>query len=155
MPQQGKPSYERMAWTDRFNTPTAARLRDGLPANARGVFDHLRQRLTELDGVRESLAWHGDCWHWTLEYHTRHSEEPLAIVVPCPGDLQLAMPVTREFSKLLTTRRLKRAVRDGLELAQEPFDNRWGVWSVTGVSLLDDLQDLIELKLAQLAKRAG
>jgi hypothetical protein len=50
---------------------------------------------------------------------------------------------------------VRQRVRDGLELAQEPFDNRWGVWSVTGVSLLDDLQDLIELKLAQLAKRAG
>ena len=46
-------------------------------------------------------------------------------------------------------------VRDGLELAQEPFDTRWSLWSLAGVSLLDDLQDLIELKLKHLAKRVG
>jgi hypothetical protein len=152
---QGNHSYQRVAWTDRFNTPTIAQLREGLPAQSRHLFDQLRRRITELDDVRESFAWHGDCWHWTLEYHTRHSDEPLALVVPSPTDLQLAMPVTREFSKLLATRRLKRAVRDGLDLVAEPFDNRWGVWSINVSSVLDDLQDIIELRLSQLAKRAG
>jgi hypothetical protein len=65
------------------------------------------------------------------------------------------MPVSREFSKLLAAKRLKRAVRDGLDLVKEPFDNRWGVWSINASSLLDDLQDIIELRLTQLAKRAG
>jgi hypothetical protein len=64
------------------------------------------------------------------------------------------MPVTREFCNLLASRRLKRPVRDGLDLATEPFDNRWGVWSINAGSLLDDLQDLIELRLSHLAKRA-
>ena len=148
-------SFARIAWTDRFNAPTAAQLREGLAAPARHLFDNLRSRLSELDGVSESMVWHGECWRWTLEYRTRHSDQPLAIVVPCPTDLQLVMPLTAEFTKSLPMQRLKRAVRDGLELAKEPFDNRWGVWSIVGNGLLDDLQDLVELKLGHLAKRAG
>jgi hypothetical protein len=50
---------------------------------------------------------------------------------------------------------VKRAVRDGLELVLEPYHSRWGVWSITASSLIDELQDLVEMKLAHLAKRAG
>jgi hypothetical protein len=101
------------------------------------------------------LAWYGDCWRWSIEFRTRLSKDPLAVLIPCPQDLQLALPLDREFTSSLPIKRMKRAVRDGLELAQEPFDTRWGVWSLAGSSLLDDLQDLIELKLTHLRKRAG
>jgi hypothetical protein len=148
-------TYDRIAWTDRFNRPNLETIRGALPANARTVFDSMRSYLGELDGVREEFAWHGDCWRWTLEYRTRLSPDPLAVIVPCPTDLQLAMPITREFFQSLPMKRLKRAIRDGLELAQEPFDSRWGIWSVQGSSLLDDLQDLVEMKLSHLAKRVG
>jgi hypothetical protein len=56
---------------------------------------------------------------------------------------------------VLSKRRLKRAVRDGLELAREPFNTNWAVWSVTAVSMLDDLFDLVERKLQYMARRAG
>jgi hypothetical protein len=148
-------NYQRIAWTDRFNTPTVEQLRASMPSNVRPVFDSLRTYLGELENTRESFAWHGDCWRWTLEYHSRLSSDPLAVIVPCPTDLQLAMPVSREFFQSLPMKRLKRAIRDGLELAQEPFDSRWGIWSVNGTSLLDDLQDLVEMKLNHLAKRVG
>ena len=46
-------------------------------------------------------------------------------------------------------------VRDGLELAQEPFDTRWGIWSVQAVNLIEDLHDLIELKLRHMGRVAG
>ena len=148
-------SYDRPAWADRFQKPTVRQLREELPAAARHLLDPVRKHLLELDNVREDLAWYGDCWHWCMEYRTRLSRDPLAVIIPCPSDLQLALPLDREFTNSLPIKRMKRAIRDGLELAQEPFDTRWGVWSLAGTSLLDDLQDLIELKLNHLAKRAG
>jgi hypothetical protein len=60
-----------------------------------------------------------------------------------------------EFTRGLPIQRLKRAVRDGLDLAQEPYNSRWGVWSITSTSLIEDLQDLIEMKLKHLMKAAG
>ena len=152
---RGCDPYTRLVWSDRFQTPDAKRLREGLSSSTRNVFDAARKRLLEIEGVREDLAWHGDCWRWTIEFRTRLSREPLAVLIPSPDDLQLALPMDHEFSNSLSTKRMKRAVRDGLEMAREPFDTRWGVWSLTGTGLLDDLQDLIELKLVHLAKRAG
>jgi len=121
---------------------------------ARALFDAARKHLLEQDGVTESFAWYGECWHWSLEYRTRLSPEPLAVVIPSPADLQLALPLEPEFMESLPLKRMKRAIRDGLELAQEPFHTRWGVWSLAS-TVLDDLQDLIEMKLNHLAKRAG
>lgn len=148
-------SYVRSPWSDRFREPTTRQLRDELPGKVRHVFDAVRKRLLEIDGVREQFAWYGECWHWSIEYRTRLSDEPLAVVIPSPQDLQLALPLDREFTSSLQLKRMKRAVRDGLELAQEPFDTRWGIWSLGGTGMLDDLQDLIERKLSHLAKRAG
>ena len=147
--------YERAAWEDRFNRPTVEQLRVPLSAAASKLFDRLRRDVRSLEGVTESFAWHGDCWRWTIEFHTEHSDEPLAVLVPAPLDLQLAVPLDREFVRSLPQRSMKRSVRDGIGLAQDPFDTRWGVWSVQSAGLLDDLVDLIELKLRHLARRAG
>jgi len=147
--------FDRPAWTDRFKTPDTAVLRGGLRSDARPLFDAIRKRLLELKGIREDIAWYGECWHWTLEYRTRLAPEPLAVIVPSPEDLQLALPMDPEFTRSLPVQRMKRAVRDGLELVLEPYHSRWGVWSLTASSLIDELQDLVEMKLAHLAKRAG
>ncbi len=148
-------SYDRSAWDDRFNQPTIAKLKAGLGEPAGTLFEALRSNLLGLDGVSEGFAWHGACWRWTIEYRTKHSDDPLAVVVPSPSDLQLAVPLDPDFIRSLPMRRMKRAVRDGVDLAQEPFDTHWGVWSIQAEGLLDDLVDLIELKLTHQAKRAG
>jgi len=148
-------TYERTAWEDRFNPPTAERLRAGLHGKPRKLFDQLRRHLLELDGVTESFGWRGDCWRWTVEYRTKRGEEPLAIVIPSPLDLQLAVPMDRKFARSLTARRMKRAVRDGVDLAQDPFDTHWGVWSIQATNLLEDVVDLVELKLRHEAKQVG
>jgi hypothetical protein len=148
-------AYERISWEDRFNRPTASRLRAGLDRSSTRLFDLLRRHLLELDGVTEDFAWRGDCWRWTIEYRTKLSKDPLAIVIPSPLDLQLAVPMERKFARSLTARRMKRAVRDGVDLAQEPFDTRWGVWSIQAEGLLDDVLELIELKLRHEAKQVG
>lgn len=157
----GTESYQRLAWTDRFQSPDAGMLREALHGHGRHQFDAVRKRLLELDAVSESPVWYGDCWKWSIEYRTPLSKppgDPLTVLIPCPEDLQLALPIDREFIESLSVKRMKRAVRDGLELAREPFDTRWSVWSIGGAAghgLLDDLQDLIESKLKHLAKRAG
>jgi hypothetical protein len=119
------------------------------------MFDAARMRLLDLEGVQESAAWYGESWHWTIEYRVDQADEPLALLVPSPIDLQLAVPLDREFTETLPMSRMSRALRDGLELAQEPFDTRWGIWSVHSAGLLDSLQDLVERKLRHLTKRAG
>ena len=148
-------TYNRSSWEDRFNRPTIKQLRGGLPSNERQLFDALRKTLLELEGVEEGFAWYGESWKWAIELHTKLSDEPLAVIVPCPGDLQLAVPLDPSFTRSLSIKRMKRAVRDGLELAQEPFDARWGIWSVQAKNLLEDLRHLVEQKLRHLAKAAG
>lgn len=150
-----KQAYERLSWEDRFNQPDVKNLRGGLPAASRTLFDRVRRRLLDLDGVEERFAWYGDSWKWTVTYSTRHDPDPLAVLIPCPTDLQLAVPLDRDFARSLPVKRMKRAVRDGLELAQDPFDTRWGVWSVPAMSMADDLQALIEQKLKHLVKVAS
>jgi hypothetical protein len=151
----GTKAYERIAWEDRFNRPTVARLRAGLEAKPRRLFDQLRRHLLEFEGVTEGFAWRGHCWRWTVEYRTKQGDEPLAIVIPSPLDLQLAVPMDRKFARSLTAKRMKRAVRDGVDLAQDPFDTHWGIWSIQATNLLEDVVDLVELKLRHEAKQVG
>ena len=147
--------YERTAWEDRFNQPSIEMLRAPLEPEAAELFDQLRRHLRSVEGSTEGFTWHGACWRWTIEYHTEHSDEPLAVLVPSPADLQLAGPLEREFVRSLPQRRMTRSVRDGIGLAQDPFDTRWGVWSIQTESLLEDLVDLIDLKLRHQGRRAG
>jgi hypothetical protein len=130
-------------------------LRRGLRAQPGRLFESLRRRLLEMEDVRESTAWLGYCWRWSLEYRVAGAAEPLAIIVPSPTDLQLAIPLDPELSQSIGRKRMGRALRDGLDLALEPFDTRWAVWSIQSMGMLDDLQDLLELKLGHLTKKVG
>lgn len=143
--------YDILPWQDRFNEPDAKALRQGLPAPLAKVFDQARAALIALDAVSESLQWHGDCYRWCLEYRASGDREPLAILVPAPFDLQLAMPVDQEFLDSLPVRGLKRAIRDGLDLAHEPFDTTWAIWSLTPEGLLDDVMAIVDRKFRRAA----
>ncbi len=147
--------YQRPAWEDRFNRPSVRRLKEGLDPLSTKLFDSLHDQLSTMDGVSVGFAWHGECWRWTIEYRTGHSDDPLAVIVPSPENLQLAVPLDRDFACSISTRRMTRALKDGLGLAQEPFDTRWGVWSIPAAGLLEDVLDLVEMKLRHLAKQAG
>jgi hypothetical protein len=138
--------YERLPWHDRFNRPTPQQLRRSLPAETLDAFDRARGRLRELEGVFEELAWYGHCWRWSIEYRSSAEADPLAVLIPSPDDLQIAVPLDRSFLMSLPVNRMKRSVRDGLDLAQEPFDTNWGVWSINQGNLIDDLGDLLERK---------
>ena len=148
-------TYDRLAWEARFNQPTPDQLRAGLPPAAARLMDRVQHAMSQLDGVAQGIRWYGECWRWSIEYRTDHSDEPLALLIPSPADLRLAVPLTCEFLRALPTSRLPRTVRDGLELARESFDSRWGLWSLDSPDILDNLVDLIESKLHHLAKQAG
>ncbi len=148
-------TYDRLAWEARFNEPTPDQLRAGLPPAAARLMDRVQRSLNQLEGVVEGLRWYGECWRWSIEYRTELSADPLALLIPSPADLRLAVPLTCEFLRALPTSRLPRPVRDGLELARESFDSRWGLWSLDSPDIVDNLVDLIESKLHHLAKQAG
>jgi len=146
-------SLERTPWQDRFNTPTPEQLRAGLPAAPARIFDSARRHLKSRRDVTETVAWYGQSWCWSLEYRISSpgpDDDPLAIIIPAPLDLQYAMPLERKFASALPVKRLKRAVRDGLELGQDPFDTRWAVWSLQP-GLLEELHTVLERKLNHLA----
>ncbi len=148
-------TYDRLAWEARFNEPTPDQLRAGLAPAAARLMDRVQRCVNQLDGVVEGIRWYGECWRWSIEYRTELSDEPLALLIPSPADLRLAVPLTCEFLRALPTSRLSRTVRDGLELARESFDSRWGLWSLDSPVIIDNLVDLIESKLHHLAKQAG
>lgn len=142
--------YGRLPWTDRFNEPTPRQLRNGLPTEVISLFDRARAHLRGLKGINECTAWYGHCWRWAIEYRTSEQEDPLAILIPSPSDLQLAMPLDPAFLTALPINRLKRAVRDGLDLARDPFDTRWGVWSLQTEPIVEELERLIDRRLTHL-----
>jgi hypothetical protein len=148
-------AYKKIAWEDRFNRPDVPAFRAALKANDRSLFDRLCKHIGELERVSQGVAWYGESWRWVVEFRAAREPQPFAVIVPSPEDLQLAMPTSRQFAAEISTRRLKRAVRDGLELAGEPFDTRWAVWSVNSASLLAELMHLLEDKRRFLVRSAG
>lgn len=133
---------------DRFREPTIEQLRAGLHEDARDAFDRLRTHLAALDDVSESLGWHGGTWGWCLEYRAPGEDDPMAMLAAMPEDPQLVMPLDPTFVETLPVRRLKRGVRDGLDLGLEPFDVPWAIWSIHPPNLLDELSDLLDRRRA-------
>lgn len=148
-------TYERPPWTDYFSEPKIAQLRGTFPEDVQPLFDKVQKKLCEVNGTTQKLKWFGDGWHWTIGYFTSQCDEPLTILIPNPADLQLAMPLNSTFMDSLKSDQIKKSLRDGLELALEPFDTRWAVWSIENETILADLLDFVALKRNHLSKIAG
>lgn len=142
---------KRSPWQDELNVPSIDDLRMDLPVPAAELFDATRDFLHKQGGLVEGLRWYGDCWFWTVTYHLENEatddDDPIAIIVPAPDNLQIAAPLDQEFLSQLNTRRMKRAIRDGLELASEPYSTRWAVWPVAARNMLDDVTSLLQQRL--------
>ncbi|MCZ6834691.1 MAG: DUF3788 family protein [Planctomycetota bacterium] len=147
-------TYERMPWIDCFNQPSIKQLKSSLGDEPSTLFDLVNSKLAKIEGVTPDLKWFGDGWHWTVSYFTGHGEDPLAILIPNPEDVQLAMPLDPEFLKLLPQDQIKKTVRDGLELATTPFDSNWAVWSLDSAGTVKEILDVIKLKLKFLIETA-
>lgn len=139
-------TYIRNVWEDRFHQPDIDQLKSGLSKDATALFDQLRTHLCNINGVAEEVAWHGPCWRWSVQYSISKVKEPLVLLVPSPEDLQLAVPMDRDIANALSSHSFKRVIRDGLDMAREPFDTRWCVWSVQFANMLEELTQMIDMK---------
>lgn len=137
-------------WLDEFNEPTCAALRSTLTELTLQSFDAVYAYLSGIADIEESMRWFGDCWHWTIAFTLPGEDDPLAIIIPAPEDVQIAMPLDRKFVEKLPMRRFKRSVIDGLLLAQEPYNTRWGIWSLPQPSALEDLRQVIDARLTSI-----
>jgi hypothetical protein len=142
-------------WQDRFRTPDTTALRKSVDPEAVDSYDRIRGHLLKIDGITEAPGWHGSTYCWCLEYRLPDRDEPMAILIPSPIDLQLAMPIDHEFLEQLPIRRMKRAIRDGLDLASPPFDTTWAIWSLVPGSFLEELEDVIDRRVRFLTEAAG
>ena len=134
-------------WTDEFNTPTVEGLRGLVELDAKKAFDKARSKILALhDEISEELLWFGDCWFWTVAFSLSGQEQPLAILIPSAEDFQIAAPLDAEFVDQLSTRRLKRFVRDGIDLALPPHKTNWAIWSVPTPGALEDLMPVLKNK---------
>ena len=136
-----------LPWEDRFNTPTVDDLRDAIAEvdeEALDRFDEACDLLAEICRGPQEIMWQGECWKWTLSYRlSRRKRGPRAIIIPNPGDLQIAMRIDDGFLDHLNPARFRRAVRDGLDLAADPFDTDWTVWPVSSGKVLSEIIQII------------
>lgn len=141
-------------WTNQFHMPTVTQLRSNLQAGAADFFDRARKALLKMEQLVEHPRWYGDCWFWSVGYFIEsemtEEDNPVALIIPAPEDLQLAMPLELAFMETLNVRRLKRAVRDGLELGQPPFHTNWGVWSLSAGNITDEVLGVVTARHAWL-----
>ncbi len=142
-------------WADRFNVPTVDRLAQSLTGEPATLFRQTRRMLHDVTLTHESVAWRGECWKWTIEFRTAPNEDLFAIVIPSPELVQLAVPMSREFLAGLPMRRLKKAVREGLDLASEPFDTNLAIWAVANGGLVADLKDLLQRRIRPRSRKTG
>lgn len=146
-------TYSRSIWSDQFNTPTVASLRGALDEQSTQLFDQAHAMFHGLDEIVESIRWYGDCWHWTIEYtlEDHHDEsDAIGLIIPSPEDLQLAIPMTESFHSTVPTKRMKRTIKDGFELATQPFHTSFAVWSLASSGMIVDLGQLAKLKMKHL-----
>ena len=133
-------------WTDEFKKPKIDDLRGLLDAELKKVFDKTKAKVMELGDVEEDVIWFGECWFWSVALMIEGQEEPLAILIPSAEDFQIASPLQADFLDQLSTRRLKRFVRDGIELAMPPHQTNWAIWSVSTIPAIDDVMPVLKSK---------
>jgi len=141
-------AFQRSPWEDRFERPTLTMLRGGLARPEASLFDRACTELARLFDRSGEIRWNGECWKWTVVFDRgrRGDAGPLAVVIPNPAELQVAATFAPEFLRQVQRLRLRRAVRDGLELAADPFDSDWCVWPISARTVLDEVLGLIRRK---------
>lgn len=133
-------------WTDEFNTPTVSDLRKLVVCDAKKAFDKSCSKIEALGEFDVKTAWFGECWFWSVVFIPKGTDEQFAIIIPSPEDIQIATPLTHAFIDQLSTRRLKRFVRDGLELAMPPHHTEWAFWSIPTVKAVEDVMPVLKNK---------
>lgn len=139
-----------VAWANRFRRPGADELVSAVGSNGAAIIRAGRERLSGFPGVSEDLRWCGIPWRWAFAYtHKEQTEPALAYLVPQPSKPVLVVPVPPEMLGTLPMKRLSKPVRDGIVFASIVGQTRWAQWELSAVSQLDELMDVIGLRLPQ------
>jgi hypothetical protein len=144
----------RLAWVDRFRTPTASELLAPFNKQVTGMIEHAREGFRAVEGVKEDLSWHG-VWNWTFVYRLPGEGEPAwAYLVPDPMKPRIAVPVEDELIPELPLRKMSKFIRDGLTHAPVVDGVRWATWDLHNRTQGDDIVSLAGMKL-KLANAQG
>jgi hypothetical protein len=136
-------NIDRDAWNDRFRSPSVSELRAALKRDAAGLFERACRGLRELQDAAEAVVWNGECWKWTVAFEGTGDNQPTVVIIPNPSDLQVAARLSPERVRAARRLAVRRAVREGLDLAADPFDSEWCVWSVSARGVLDEIVTLL------------
>src|SRR3954463_5798839 len=137
----------RIAWMDRFRTPTVDELFSPFNKQLGAVLEHIRTRVLEVEGAKEEISWQG-VWRWTLVYRTPvEPERGWAYLVLDPAKPRLAVPIGDDLVSELPVKKLSKFVRDGLAHAPMVDGLRWAQWEVLTKTQADEILTLADFKL--------
>lgn len=145
----------RLPWTDQFSEPEIPQLLNHLDRQTKLLLETAREMVAGRAGVDEQLAWHGLPWRWTLVY--LHPEDPtraLAYLVPDPQAPKISVPLTPEMVQKLPLKRMKKLVRDGIELGNQINTVIWACWDITSEAQLEEILDIVQRKHAYIQETA-
>lgn len=143
----------KSVWTNKFDAPKVARLRDAYAPPLIPVFEAARELLTKLEGVDEQVAWQGLPWRWTVVYTGPGGEgtdlgsgRAFAYLIPDPAKLQICIPLTHAQVALMPLRKFKKAVRDGITFARAVNGVCWPTWDLPTKVAVDEVAEVIKRK---------
>lgn len=138
----------RPSWGDRFRAPDAESLVESLPRHQVPAFEHARERLRSVGGVRETLGWHG-VWNWSFAFrHNGDSDPAVAYLVPDPSRPRLCVTFPDDRIGELPVKKLSKAVRDTLAHAPTVDGVRWPTWEIHSKAQVDEILALMEYRVA-------
>jgi len=139
----------RLPWTDRFTKPQIDELSAHYDSVTGNLFDAARRSVSEPEAVEERLEWQGLPWRWTLVFERQGDPtRALAYLVPDPQSPKLSIPLTTEMIRLLPLKRMKKTIRDGIEMGNTINSTVWACWDLGSENQLDEILDILSRKLA-------
>ncbi len=139
---------ERVAWTDKFTTPSLSTLLDDLDDVHRAAVEELRRRLRRVKGVRERLCWMGIPWRWSLAYRLTGHRDAIVYAILDPSGPWASLPMDAGEVCAMDLGRLSRIQRDAILDGTKVGDRLWARFSLTGEREVDDLMEFIDRKLS-------
>lgn len=142
----------KSAWADKFQHPTVSQLRSHYNKEKTALFENVRDRLLEIDGIKEEISWQGVPWRWTLVYTLEGDEAPSpmkawAYLIPDPERLQICLTLTADQVHGVGVKRLKKWVRDGVIFSRSVGGVCWPTYEVSSKGQIEDVFELVARKL--------
>lgn len=137
-------------WEDRFAIPSVDALRDDLSKQSLALVDHLRNTILSVQGVKESVAWCGPSWKWSVVFKD-NAGRIVAYIVPQPAHTKLVLPISTHILSRLPSREVSKWMRDGITAATAVGDIRWAHWEFQSKANIEELLWLLEARLPSLA----